>query len=161
MTIFENSILNEIKNINQKGNLSTNLGNSNFSNNTESIVNNKSCTRDQYILSLVSIIFDGFISMHLLSDFSELFVNYLECENKFYYRDKITDKLYHLLQKIFHNDINKFSMALKRVQHVLKNGKFENPKFKNDLCRLERFFLNLILRKHVNNLVRGHRKYDL
>lgn len=120
--------------------------------------NFKNRERKEYLPSIISSIFGMELSRELIPNLTRLFLLYLECENKHFYKDKITNNLKLILRESFHNDINKYLLSLRKIQHIIKNVDFENYKVKNDLCRLERFFLNTILRKYTDNLVRGHRR---
>jgi len=124
----------------------------------ESIKSVQNTNRREYIFSIISSAFKGIIPVGLLPKISELFINYLECENKFFSRDQIKNKIKMVLRKESHNDITKFIIILKKIQYLIRKVEFDNVQFKVDLCRIERFFLTLIMRKYTDNLVRGHRR---
>lgn len=123
------------------------------------MVNVQNQNRQQYILPLFSVIFKDEISSQFIKIFSKLFIEFLECENKFFFRDKINTKLKTLLYQKFHNNINQYSYILQKIQYIIRNIEFSNLQFKVDLFRIERFFMKLILRKYTDNLVRGHRRF--
>jgi len=124
----------------------------------ESIKNVQHTKRKEYIFLVISSALKGIIPDALLPNISELFINYVECENKFHSRDQIKHKIKMVLRKESHNDITKFIIILKKIQYLIRKVEFENVQFKVDLCRIERFFLTLIMRKYTDNLVRGHRR---
>jgi hypothetical protein len=139
-------------------NLSDNFKNFTSKLSTKNVLNIQDYNRKEYIKFIFSSIFKEDFPADLGADFSALFFEYLECENKFFFRDKINAKLKMLLHQKFHNDINKFSLVLQKIQYIINNIEFDNLQFKVDLCRIERFFMNLILRRYTDNLVRGHRR---
>ena len=156
MSVFQNKSLEN--KIFEDLNLSNNSKNITYKISAEDILKIQDYNRKDYIQFILSSIFKEDIPAELLADFSTLFFEYLECENKFFFRDKINTKLKILLNQKFHNNINKFSLILQKIQYIIRNVEFDNLQFKVDLCRIERFFMNLILRRYTDNLVRGHRR---
>ena len=156
MSVFQNKSLEN--KIFEDLNLSNNSKNITSKISAEDILKIQDYNRKDYIQFILSSIFKEDIPAELLADFSALFFEYLECENKFFFRDKINTKLKILLNQKFHNNINKFSLILQKIQYIIRNVEFDNLQFKVDLCRIERFFMNLILRRYTDNLVRGHRR---
>ena len=152
MSVFQNKSLEN--KIFEDLNLSDNFKNFTSKLSTEDILINQDYNRKECIKFIFSTIFKE----DLPADFSALFFEYLECENKFFFRDKINTKLKMLLNQKFHNNINKFTLVLQEIQYIIRNVEFDNLQFKVDLCRIERFFMNLLLRKYTDNLVRGHRR---
>ncbi len=114
--------------------------------------------RKDYIFLIISSALKGIISDALIPTISELFKSYVECENKFHTRDQLKHNIKMVLRKGSHNDINKYIIILKKIQYLIRKVEFENIQFKVDLCRIERLFLTLIMRKYTDNLVRGHRR---
>ena len=157
MSVFQNKSLEN--KIFEDLNLSNNSKNITSKISAEDILKIQDYNRKDYIQFILSSIFKEDIPAELLADFSTLFFEYLECENKFFFRDKINTKLKILLNQKFHNNINKFSLILQKIQYIIRNVEFDNLQFKVDLCRIERFFMNLILRRYTDNLVRGHRRF--
>ncbi|MFX0072993.1 MAG: hypothetical protein ACFFAO_18095 [Candidatus Hermodarchaeota archaeon] len=127
----------------------------------ENITNIQKCVRNEYVPSIISVIFKGDISSQLTSHLSKYFMLYLDSENRFFHRDKIINKLKLILKQEFQDNINNYLISLKKIQYLIRYIEFDNYRLKNDLCRIERFFLNLIMRKYTDNLVRGHRKSKL
>ena len=124
----------------------------------EDFLNIQEYNRTDYIQFIFASLFKKDIPIEIITNFSALFFEYLECENKFFYRDKINTKLKTVLYQRFHYDIEKISFILQKIQYIIRNIEFNNLQFKMDLCRIERFFMNLILRRYTDNLVRGHRR---
>jgi len=114
--------------------------------------------REGYVFSIFSTIFRGDIPADLINKFSKLFVEYLECENKFFYRNKINEELYILLNKAYQSDINKLTKILEKIQDIIRSVKDNNSQFKIDIFRIERFFMNLVLSNYTTNILRGHRR---
>jgi hypothetical protein len=147
-----------------KGNLIDHVDESDDINNFKSIPDTKNLhhlqnnNREGYVFSIFSAIFRGDIPADLIKKFSNLFIKYLECENKFFYRNKINEELYILLSRAYHNDINKLTIILNKIQDIIKSVQDNNSQFKIDLFRIERFFMNLVLSKYTTNLLRGHRR---
>jgi len=156
MSILQNRSLKDllIEDITLAHNLRNYLSSLDF----ESIKNIQKTNRKEYIFLVISSALKGIIPDALLPNISELFINYVECENKFHSRDQIKQKIKMVLRKESHNDITKFIIILKKIQYLIRKVEFENVQFKVDLCRIERFFLTLIMRKYTDNLVRGHRR---
>jgi hypothetical protein len=124
----------------------------------ESIKNIQNKNTKDYIFIIISSALKGIISDPLIPTISELFNSYIECENKFHTRDQIKHNIKMVLRKESHNDITKYIIILKKIQYLIRKIEFKNVQFKVDLCKIERFFLNLIMRKYTDNLVRGHRR---
>ena len=117
-----------------------------------------------FVVSLSNVLYNSKLSIeNTLSSVTTrsefLFLNYVECENKFHSRDQVKHKIKMVLMKESHNDITKYIIILKKIQYLLRKVEFENVQFKVDLCRIERFFLTLIMRKYTDNVVRGHRRF--
>ncbi|MFX1339084.1 MAG: hypothetical protein ACFFDK_10780 [Promethearchaeota archaeon] len=126
----------------------------------ESIKNGQTVDRKNYLFLTITSAFKGVISDALLPNISELFIKYAECENKFHSREEIKHKIKIILKSESHNDISKFIIVLKKIQYLIRKVEFNNVQFKVDLCRIERFFLTLIMRSYTDNLVRGHRRLN-
>ena len=156
MSIYQNKSLKDllIEDITLAHNFRNYLSTLDF----ESIKRVQNSNRREYIFLIISSVLKGIIPDALLPNISELFINYVECENKFHSRDQIKNKIKILLRKESHNDITKFIIILKKIQYLIRKIEFDNVQFKVDLCRIERFFLTLIMRKYTDNLVRGHRR---
>ena len=156
MSILQNQSLKDllIEDITLAHNLRNYLSSLDF----ESIKSVQNTNRREYIFLVISSALKGIIPDALLPNISELFINYIECENKFHSRDQIKHKIKMVLRKEYHNDITKFIIILKKIQYLIRKVEFDNVQFKVDLCRIERFFLTLIMRKYTDNLVRGHRR---
>jgi len=124
----------------------------------ESLKSIQHTNRKEYIFLVISSALKGIIPDALISSISNLFNNYVECENKFHPRDQIKHNIKVLLRRESHNDITKYIIILKKIQYLIRKIEFENVQFKVDLCKIERFFLTLIMRNYTDNLVRGHRR---
>ena len=59
----------------------------------ESIKRVQNASRKEYIFLVVSSAFKGIISDGILPQISKLFIEYVECENKFHSRDQIKHKI--------------------------------------------------------------------
>lgn len=159
MSIFQNESLKDllIEDINLAHNLRNYLSTLDF----ESIKKNQNENRREYIFLIISSALKDIISDALLPSISELFINYIECENKFHSREQIKHQIKILLRKESSNDITKIIIILKKLQYLIRKVEFKNIQFKVDLCKIERFFLSLIMRKYTDNLVKGHRRLKL
>ena len=157
MSILQNESLKDqlLEDISLTHNLRNYLSELDF----ESIKKVQNGNRKEYVFLVISSALKGIISNSILLSISKLFIDYVECENKFHPRDQIKHKIKIVLSKESHNDITKYIIILKKIQYLIRKVEFENVQFKVDLCRIERLFLTLIMRKYTDNLVRGHRRF--
>ena len=67
--------------------------------NTENIINIQNQHRKQYILSIFSVIFKEEVPIQVIKNFSKLFIEFLECENRLPLEDNDLQKH----QLVLHN----------------------------------------------------------